>query len=156
MKSQNKQKFESPVFQQDETNLQLNNYNNASPFHQQYPHQPPDFHQGRKDLTPRSQVFQRQKANNYFQQPYPAQQQFPNQFINGRRQEHNNESFEAGYPEHDKSKHGSKVSVDIHKAQKERFDNLMAENKMQEDNDDIFLCYDRDDINGISGDNFNY
>jgi|TARA_B110001450_G_scaffold195522_1_gene183907 hypothetical protein len=44
--------------------------------------------------------------------------------------------------------------VDIHKYNKEKFDSLMAENKMQEDNDDIFLCYDRDDIDGMAGDGY--
>jgi len=50
----------------------------------------------------------------------------------------------------DKSaKHASKVSVDIHQYNKEKYNNLIAENKMQaEDNDDIFLCYDRDDMLG--------
>ena len=56
----------------------------------------------------------------------------------------------------DKSaKHASKVSVDIHQYNKEKYNNLIAENKMQaEDNDDIFLCYDRDDMLGDQ--EFNY
>ena len=151
-------------------NLQLNNYNNATPFGQQYPHQnSSEFHQqhpqGRQDLTPRSQVFQRQKAaqnippsqvygNNFYQQPYP-QQQYPNSFINRQHKGQQNDSLDGGFPEHDNSKHASKVSVDIHKYNKEKFDNLMAENKMQEDNDDIFLCYDRDEIDGMGGDGYN-
>jgi len=41
------------------------------------------------------------------------------------------------------------VSVDIHAYNKEKFNNLQSEMKqLPEDNDDIFLCYDRDDMGG--------
>jgi len=31
----------------------------------------------------------------------------------------------------------------------------MAQNEMQDENDDIFLCYDRDEIDGLGGDGYN-
>jgi hypothetical protein len=70
-KQQNKQKFESPVFKQDDMNLQLKN-----------------------ELTRLKDQYERQKAaqnippsqgysdNNFYRQPYPQQPQHPNQFIN--------------------------------------------------------------------------
>ena len=143
----------------DKPSREISGISQVQMANQRPPYESPHFQQQHYGHNPGVQQFQPPYANPGFGGPNMMnpnnpmqynQNQYPNggQYYNDKDQiDHLAYDRSHESPQEKTGKNVSKVSVDVNQFQKDKFNELVNDNQLQQtvDNNDIFICYDWDD-----------